>query len=49
MKSHLECYVQFWSLQYKRAVEILERVQGRATKMLKALEHLLHKKSLREL
>lgn len=48
VKSHLECCIQFWSHQYKRAMEILKRVQGRPTKIIKALEHLLHKKSQRD-
>ncbi|KAK4832774.1 hypothetical protein QYF61_025621 [Mycteria americana] len=46
---HLEYYVQFWTPQYKRAVDILERVQQRATNINKGLQHLSHEERLREL
>ena len=41
--------VQFWAPLYKRDVDILERVQQRAMKMMKALEHLSYEERLREL
>ena len=32
MKFHLECYVQVWSSQHKKVMEMLEWVQRRARK-----------------
>jgi len=36
----MECCVQCWSPQHKRDTDILERIQWRATKTVKVLEHL---------
>lgn len=36
---------QFWAPQYKGDIDILERAQERATKMLKGLKHLSYEKS----
>lgn len=39
LRPHVECWLQFWTLQYKRHMEIKERVQKRVTDMMKGWEH----------
>lgn len=43
-RSHLE----YWALQYKTDLDILERPQWMATKIIKGLEHLSREERLRE-
>ncbi|KAJ7401995.1 hypothetical protein BTVI_90427 [Pitangus sulphuratus] len=48
-EAYLECCVQFWFPQYKRDMELLERIQSKVTKMFKGLGYLFYEERLREL
>lgn len=45
VRPHLLCWVKFWASQYKKDLDILGRVQQRATEMKK--EHLSYEGRLR--
>ena len=47
VRPHLEYSIQMWSPQYRRDMDLLERVQRRATKMIQEMEHLSNEDRLR--
>jgi len=49
VRPHLDCWLQLWAPQQRRDMDILEKVQQRATKMMKGLERPSCEERLRKL
>ena len=49
VRPHLEYCVQIHGPQYRKDVDLLERIQRRTTKVIHRTEHLSYKDRLREL
>ncbi|KAK4815390.1 hypothetical protein QYF61_001378, partial [Mycteria americana] len=49
VRPHLESCAHFWSPHFKKDTDRLEKLQSRATKMMKGLENLPYNKRLKEL
>ena len=49
VRPHLEYCIQMWSPRYRRDMDLLERIQRKATEKIHGMEHLSYEDKLREL
>lgn len=45
-KAEVKYCAQFWALRYNKDIELLERVQRKASKLVKALENMFYEEYL---
>lgn len=48
VRLQLEYYIQHWTPQYKKYIDIMKQFQPQTTKMIKGLGHMVYEKKLKD-